>query len=124
MNENVKVIVWGREFDLSVKLQNFPDEDILDIQRETIEKIADIDYSNAKEKTEGYIEKYYSAELGEEGITNIFKYVMPKYVLVAREEDSRTFALMCNFKFDMEHGLAIVFKNEVCEEVGLQDIIL
>jgi hypothetical protein len=31
---------------------------------------------------------------------------------------------MCNYKFDMENGLAIVFENEEAIEVGKQDIIL
>jgi hypothetical protein len=31
---------------------------------------------------------------------------------------------MCNFKFDMEHGLAIVFEDEKLKKIGPQEIVL
>ena len=36
----------------------------------------------------------------------------------------RVVAVMCDFKFDMENGLAIVFENEKFKEVGYQDLVL
>ena len=38
--------------------------------------------------------------------------------------NSRVVAIMCNYKFDMEHGIAIVFKNEMFSKIVSQDIIL
>jgi len=35
-----------------------------------------------------------------------------------------TVAIMCNCKFDMEHGIAVVFENGQFKKVGQQDIIL
>lgn len=31
---------------------------------------------------------------------------------------------MCRYKFDAEHGIAVVFKEGKLEEVGPQDIIM
>jgi hypothetical protein len=33
-------------------------------------------------------------------------------------------AIMCNFKFDMEHGMAIVFEGGKFKEIGAEDIDL
>ena len=41
-----------------------------------------------------------------------------------RNEEKRIVALMCNYKFDIENGIAIVFENEKLKDIGIQDIIL
>ena len=43
---------------------------------------------------------------------------------IARNCNKRAIAVMCNYKFDMEHGIAIVYENEEFKEVGPQDIAL
>ena len=48
---------------------------------------------------------------------------MPKSISVPKSK-TRKIAIMCNFKYDMEHGLAIVFENEEFVTVGPQDIVL
>ena len=58
-----------------------------------------------------------------ETIENIFKYVMPKSIFVPREE-KRIVAVLFDFRFDMEHGMAIVFENEKFSTIGSEDIIL
>ena len=42
---------------------------------------------------------------------------------MTRDENSKV-AVMCNYKFDPEHGLAIIFTHEGKVTVGSQDIIL
>lgn len=124
MNNKLKIIIWDREFELSVIYQNFPGEEVTDDQDRTVKAILDIDFSMAKVAVEKYIKQFNSEELNGEEITNIFRYVMPKSLLIPREHGRRIFAVMCNYKFDMEHGLAIVYENEKCKSVGPQDIIL
>lgn len=48
---------------------------------------------------------------------------MPKYLFVKREINKHVVA-MCNYKFDMEHGIAVVFENEMFSKIVSQDIIL
>ena len=120
----VKANIWGREFELGVSYQNFPGEDITDNQRNTLAVIPSVDYGAAKIGVEGYIRKFFSAELGDERLDNIFRFVMPKSVLITRAEGTRIFALMCNFKLDMEHGIAVIYEDEQLKAVGPQDLIL
>lgn len=49
---------------------------------------------------------------------------MPKSLFVGRDEAKRIVAIMCDYRFDMEHGLAVVFENEQFKMIGEQDIIL
>ena len=46
---------------------------------------------------------------------------MPESIFVKR--DGRV-AIMCRYKFDSEHGIAVVFKDNKFEQIGMQDIIL
>jgi hypothetical protein len=124
MNNNVNLNIWGRDFELNIVFQNFPGEEITANQESVVESLNAIAFSESLDAVKGYINKYNSEELGGEEITNIFKYVIPRSVLIPREDDKRVAALMCNYKFDMEHGMAVVFENEKYKAVGPQDIIL
>ena len=117
-------MIWGREFEINIVFQNFPGEEVTSNQQKVVDTLSTIDFEQAFAPLKAYIMKYNSEDVGQPDITNIFKYVIPKSILIPRENDTRVVALMCNYKFDMEHGLAIVFENEKYKTVGPQDIIL
>ena len=120
----INVQIWGRSFDLSYSFQNFPDEEITEVQQQTLQSVSTVDYSHSKEGVEKYIRKYFFAELGSDDLKNIFRFVMPKSVLIPRNSEDHVFAVMCSFKLDMEHGIALIYKNKEFIEAGPQDIIL
>lgn len=120
----VNVQIWGRGFELGVSCQNYPGEDITENQQKTLETVSTVDYDAAKNGVEGYIRKYFAYELGKEKLDNIFRFVMPKSILIPRTEDISTFAIMCNFKLDMEHGIAVIFEDRQFKTAGPQDLIL
>lgn len=49
---------------------------------------------------------------------------MPKEIFVPHTEKHRNVAIMCNYKFDIEHGIAVLFENGQFKKVGPQDIAL
>ena len=71
-----------------------------------------------------YVQKTGADQLKDGGIENIFKYVMPKSIFVPHTKKHRIAAIMCNYKFDMEHGIAVVFESGKLKKVGTQDIVL
>lgn len=74
--------------------------------------------------TEGSnIKKDCDGEIDEELISALISStdVMPESIYVKR--DGRV-ALICRYKFDAEHGMAVVFNGGKLEEVGSQDIIM
>ena len=124
MKNKVKCTIWKREFDLNVVFQNFPGEEVTTNQEKISDSLESFDFDRSLMKVKEYIMKWNSEDVDSPEINNIFKYVIPKSVLIPREDKKRVVALMCNYKFDMEHGMAIVFENEELKEVGPQDIIL
>lgn len=121
-----KLTIWGREFDLRVVFDCFDDEELLTIQEQALEAFlkADAAIENSKKQVENYILNDDYAELETDSIDNIFKYVIPTDIYLPRTSETRTVALLCDYRFDEEHGLAIVFENEQFKEIGEQDIVL
>lgn len=121
---NRKKRIWGRDFNLEVIFDVYNDEEILDSQKKALEAFweADPAISSSCEALKKYcIEK--DGDLIRDSIDNIFKYVIPVSLLVQRDEEKRSVALLCNYRFDEEHGLALFFENEELEHIGLQDDI-
>ena len=123
MNKAV-VRIWGREFELSVSYQNYPGEEITENQQRTLAAVPSVDYDTAKVGVERYIREFFASELGNDNLDNIFRFVMPKSILISRMKEAHIFAIMCNFKLDMEHGIAIIYEDEKLKSVGPQDLIL
>ncbi len=118
-----KTVIWGRDFELKVVYDCYAGEEILPLQKDAF-----VEFSNNEElisSSLSNVKKYCIDENRDDiesgQIENIFKYVMPESIFVKR--DGRV-ALMCRYKFDLEHGIAVVFKGGRIEEVGSQDIIL
>ena len=120
----IAVRIWERDFELAVSFQNYPGETITDNQNKILAEVPSIDYSPAKDEVKNYITKHYSSKLGNDNLNNVFRFIMPKSILIPRTDDENVFAVMCNFKFDMEHGIALIYENEVLKEIGPQDLIL
>ena len=57
-------------------------------------------------------------------IDNIFSYIKPECLFVKRDKGNPKIAMMCKYRYDLEHGLAVVFSSDGEVTVGMQDIIL
>ena len=124
---NYNLNVWGRDFELPVVFDCYKDETVLPEQELALTQfLAATDLlSSCLDKVKTYCEKQNPAQFEHAHIDNIFKYVIPQQIYVQRTNDkSRIVALMCAYKFFPENGLAIVFKNEMFEAIGSQDIVL
>lgn len=118
--------IWGREFELPVRFEDLDQQGITDGQWNAYGKMIsswtalDGSLSQLKE----YCLKSDGSMIENGNISNIFRYVIPKYLFVPEEDAVRTVALMCDYRFDPEHGIAIVFQNEKLAEIGMQDVVL
>ncbi len=121
---NKRMTVWGREFDIKVIFDVYKDEQILDIQKEALEafETASKDLLRSYEALESYCLSRDS-DLIEAPIKNIFKYVIPEALYIKRNEKKRIVSLLCNYRFDEEHGIALTFENEKLKYIGSQDDI-
>lgn len=124
---NIDIFVWGREFRLEVIYDCFSDESILPEQEEALSEF--LSHPNllddAKPALENYIHKTKPETSDVEEINNFFKFVRPRSIYVKRPRNcEHIIALLCDYKYDLDNGIAIVFKNEQLKEIGEQDIIL
>ena len=118
------IYIWGRKFELDVILECYPGETVLESQKQAFEQLCAAGVINSALEP---LKDYVAANAGAQvtlPIENIFKYVMPKRIFVPHSKKAALVAIMCNFKFDMEHGIAVVFENGQLKKIGPQDIIL
>ena len=123
---NKTMTIWERQYDLPVVFDCFDNEEVLPIQKQALEAFlkAENTIQESKKQLEKYILNDEYAEIEGNSIDNIFKYVIPTDIYIPRTPETRTVALLCDYRFDEEHGIAIVFENEQFKEIGEQDIVL
>lgn len=123
---NKTITIWERQFDLQVIFDCFDSEEVLPIQEQALKEFlkAENTIQESKKQLEKYILNDEYAEIEGNSIDNIFKYVIPTDIYIPRTPETRTVALLCDYRFDEEHGIAIVFENEQFKEIGEQDIVL
>lgn len=123
MNKTIKV--WGRDFNLKVIFDTYDDEDITSIQREAIEAFVDVadELLSSCEEIKKYCIENNSEKISGT-IENIFKYVVPVSIYVEHNKKKRVVSLLCNYRFDEEHGIALTYENEKLKHIGSQDDVL
>ncbi len=121
-----KMEIWGRELEMEVRYDCYSGEEVLDSQKEALAEFlrAEDGIEASLEEVKKYCLEQNGGEIGDSAITNIFKFVAPKYLYVARDADKHIVAVMCNYKFDQENGIAVVFEDGKFNRIGRQDIVL
>ena len=117
--------VWGREFNLPVCFEDLDDDGISEAQWEAYGRIV----ANWRVIDDALpeLKEYCVAENPQEvgpSPDNVFRFVIPRSLFVSDEGKRRVVALMCDYRFDPEHGIAIVFENEALKTIDLQDVVL
>ena len=117
--------IWGRNFNLPVKYDCYKGEEITKEQEKAIADFENRDdwIDESKNKVIEYCTDQVMADEENKKKDNIFSYVKPEYIFVKREAYPRIL-MLCKYRYDLEHGLAIVFSPDGSIVVGSQDIIL
>ena len=126
MTKSINIEIWEREFSLDVEFDCYSDERVTQNQLDAFERFCNhhkwIDKS--KKNVESFCKKAVENDDQNQNKDNIFSYVKPVGIFVKRDNDKPRVAIMCKYKYDPEHGLAVVFDHNGNVTVGLQDIIL
>ncbi len=125
MIKTLALNIWNRKFELPIEYDCYSNEKVTDAQINAVSELSNnleiID--NSKELVEKYCKKDLSLDKDNKNKDNIFTYIIPHYIYVKRDDNPRI-AIMCKYKYDMEHGIAIVIYHNGKVEIGKQDIIL
>ena len=125
MINSIELTIWDRVFNLSIEFDCYQGETATNEQLDAVSWFS----SNKRliEKGKKAVEKFCRKQLVEDADNknknNVFSYVKPEYLYVKREKQPRV-AIMCKYRYDLEHGLAVVFSQNDEVIVGIQDIIL
>ena len=111
-----KMNIWGRKFTIEVIYDAYEGEAILSSQIEALNRFVSV--SNDLLSDPAQVIKYCLANNPKEitePVDNIFKYVIPTSLYIKRSPENNI-VLLCDYKFDYEHGIALIFdKNELIE---------
>lgn len=126
MINEIKIKIWDREFTLPIEYDCAENEEVTAAQTEALNSF--VSHAEWVEKARKVVEDYCKDALYEDEENqkkdNIFSYVKPKYLFIRHDEKNPRIALMCNYRYDVEHGLAVIFSADGGISVGMQDDIL
>ena len=126
MIKTVDLNIWGRIFSLDIMSNFFECEELTKKQIDAVDRLlSNLQWiEQAKKCVIDYCK--WEVENDKENLKkdNIFSYVQPKCIFVEETEDNPRVALMLHYRYDPEHGLAIVFDSQGNAIVGIQDIII
>ena len=110
--ERMSIEIWKRRFELDVIYKTFVNKGITSLQTEAAEMFCEKgEFNDSIEDIKKYIVDNGGIENGVAEVDNIFKYVMPKSIYVPKS-NKRVVAILCDYRFDPEHGIAVVYENE------------
>ena len=126
MTKTMDLNILDRDFSLEIEFDCYSGETITKEQKIAIKEFAAHPewIKNAKAAVEDYCKEQVMKDGDNSKKDNIFSYIKPDYLFVKRDDNDPRVAIMCKYRYDPEHGLAVVFSHEGKVSVGIQDIIL
>lgn len=126
MINELSIEIWGRTFKLPIIYDSLSDGIIVEEQLSAVEVFnSHLEWiSTSKKLVERYCKEALMEDAANEKKDNIFSYVKPERLYVTRKNKGPKVAIMCKYRYDPEHGLAIVFSMEGKIEIGSQNMIL
>ena len=125
MTKTLELTIWGREFTLPIEYDCYKGEKVTKEQMYALNNFSV--HEDWIEASKVRIEEYCREQVLDDDNQkkdNIFSYIKPDYILVKRENENPRVAMMCKYRYDPEHGLAVVYSVDGEVTVGIQDIIL
>ena len=120
---------WGKEITLEVRFDLLDDERVTSKQAYALGAIFVLwgAVNGALDALRSYCLEndgdMLASECGTARIDDIFDVVEPYSLFVVRNDSKRSVALMCHYRLDPEHGLALLFENERLTKIGPEDIV-
>jgi len=126
MIDELELTIWGRKFLLPIVYECYVGESVTENQISALELF--VRHLDWIEKSKVDIVNYCKDKVLEDEENdkkdNIFSYIKPEQLFIKHDLENPRIAMMCKYRYDPEHGLAVVFSSEGEVIVGTQDIIL
>ena len=111
MIESLEVSIWGRSFTLPVEYDCYEGEEVTKAQIQALKRFKAHPelIEQSKSIVEDYCRKQVMSDDENAKKDNIFSYIKPECFFVKRDKENPRIAMMCKYRYDLEHGLAVVF---------------
>lgn len=119
----ISIAIWGKKFDIPVKFETKENENVSTTQVKALDNFV----SNVPEelkndkKISDYVIKHNASEIGGTTVSDIHKYVTPKFICIKKSNIVRGVAVVCDYKLDKDHQLALIFDNEKFKKIASVD---
>lgn len=125
MINKVDIIIWDRQFSLPFEYDCYKGDVVTEEQTAIWESFLKHPKWIDKSKTivEAHCKKAVSEDEDNKKKDNIFSYVKPVSFFITREKKGARVAMICNYRYDPEHGLAIVFSRDGTISIDNQDML-
>ena len=119
-------MIWDKKFAINIVYDCYSGEKITRNQIKAFERFCDnLQWlENAKNEFLKYCKNDVNNDFNNLKKDNIFSYIKPESIFIKRDDINCRVALMCKYRYDQEHGLAIVFDKNGNITIGIQDIII
>lgn len=124
MIHNIPITIFERHFDLDVEYDHYANpSSIKKMDNLLLKFLSHPEWiTNCKTKIENYCQEDVFQDKENLKKNNVFSYIKPECLYIKR--DAKRIALLCKYRYDPEHGLAVVFNSDGNVTVGIQDIII
>ena len=109
-----KMTIWGRQFSLPIIYDCYQGETVTEAQTDALKVfISHLEWIEmSKKQVESYCKDQVCEDDENQKKDNIFSYIKPDSIFVKRDKTHPRVALMCKYRYDPEHGLAVVFSSQ------------
>ena len=121
------VMIWGKNCQLKIDYDCEEGEEIFPAQKDALKNFLDniSVVNNSLDEVKKYCLNRDGVDIPDKNVPDIFEYVTPASIFIKTIHGKvLRIGIMCEYKFDPECGIAVVFKDGKFLEVGSQNIIL
>ena len=113
-----KINIWNRDLELEISYEIVSEAGITDSQRKNFELFKSIEKCKLENPDDmiSFCKKNDNDKI-KDNIDNIFKYVMPREILIGEKRVS----ILCDYRYDMDDRIAIVFENNIFIKICKED---
>lgn len=126
MIKAVDITIWGRDYVIPVEYDCYTAESVTKEQIIALNRF--ISHKEWLDDSKKALEDYCQEQVMKDDTVcqkhNVFNYVVPRLIFVKRNKKHGMIALMCDYKYDPEHGLALLFSSNGKTIIGSQDSVL
>ena len=125
LDRKVDLVIWGKKFCLP-----FEYTDSVDSTNNTEVELSVKEFSDNSEditdKSIPTVKEYVNKSakmIGIAKVDELLECINPHMLLIGIDEGNINIALLCGFKYDPEHDIAIIYREQLLVEVGSQDLV-